>query len=102
MGLHYGYISRSVSSTCVTLISVHLASSEVMNLIIHYFITCLPPQIIVCLAFSAVMNLIIHHFTACLPRSTDCIQRQNKLEEFGVKYALQKREASTSNEIQSL
>ena len=37
-----------------------------------------------------------------MPSSTDCIQRQNKLEEFGVKYALQKREASASNEIQSL
>ena len=37
-----------------------------------------------------------------MPSFTDCIQRQNKLEEFGVKYALQKREASASNEIQSL
>ena len=38
----------------------------------------------------------------CMPSSTDCIQHQNKLEELGVKYALQKREASASNEIQSL
>ena len=51
---------------------------------------------------SAVVNLIIHHLISCFTTYVDCIMRQNKLEELGVKYALQKREASASNEIQSL
>ena len=58
-----------------------------------------------CAAMSTLDMPTIHYATPspyALPHCTDYVTRQNKLEEYGVKYALQKREASASNEMQSM